>query len=359
MAKKNENFDEMKAQKLQNFDKALDLVNKMFKTEGGEPVLTKMGAKPRKVETISSGSLVLDSLLGGGLAKGRVIEIMGPEASGKTSVALTAVGNVQREGGTAVFIDLENALDPVYAQKLGVNIPELAITQPDNAEQALDLVENLVQTGAVDIIVVDSVAALTPKAELEGEMADATVGIVAKYMAKICRKIVKPARENKCTVIFINQFRDKIGVMYGPKETTTGGKALQYTASQRVDVRRKEQIKEGKEIIGNKVKMKVIKNKIAPPFREGETVLTYNQGINRAAEIVEVGPEVGIISVTGRTYTEEETGNKIATSKGDAVRAIETDPELYTRLSNRLSAIFNGEEEAVDNGLDETLDEEI
>lgn len=344
MDKNNTNFDDMKAEKLKNFDKALDLVNKMLKTESGEPVVSKMGDKPMKVETISSGSLVLDDLLGGGLAKGRIIEIIGPEASGKSSIALTAVGNVQREGGTAVYIDLENALDPVYAEKLGVNIPELAITQPDNAEQALDLVENLTQTGAVDIIVVDSVAALTSKAELEGEMSDVTVGQIARLMSKLCRKIVKTANENKCTIVFINQLRDNIGVMYGPKETTTGGKALKYFSSQRIDVRRREQIKEGKDVIGNKVQIKIIKNKIAPPFGVGETVLTYNKGINRAAEIVEIGPEVGIISVTGRTYTETETGNKIATSKGDTVKAIENDEELYNRLSNRLSRIFKGEE---------------
>lgn len=355
-----------KTDKEKAFEEALAVVNKMVKTENGDAVVSKFGDNPRKVETISSGSLVLDELLGGGLGKGRIIEIYGPESSGKSSLALTAVGNVQKEGGTAVYIDLENALDPSYAEKLGVNVAELAISQPDSAEQALNTLDYLADTGAVDIIVVDSVAALVPQVELSGGMGDQTIGVTARLMAKGLKKVIKKANDNKCTIIFINQLRDKIGVLYGSPETTTGGKALKYYSSQRIDIRRREQIKEGKKVVANKVKLKIVKNKIAPPFREGETVLTFDKGINKAAELIEIGPnpDYNLISILGRTYTEVETGQKIATSKGDAITAIENDEKLFNRLSTRLAKILSGEinvkdqEETEDLGND-NLDEEV
>lgn len=359
MAKKDttkKNFDEMKAEKLKVFESALALVNKKLPSESGDPVVAPMdfsGGAPKRVKTISSGSLVLDGLLGGGIARGRLVEIIGPEASGKTSIALTAVGNVQREGGTAVFIDLENTFDPVYAEKLGVNVPELAISQPDNAEQALDLVRNLADTGAVDIIVLDSIAALTSKAELAGDMSASTVGTVARLMSKLCRVLVKTANTNNCTVIFINQLREKIGVMFGSPETTPGGRAMKFYASQRIDVRRKGKYEVDGQLAGTEVKLKVIKNKIAPPFREDTTVLTFSDGIDRATEMLKIGIETGIISVKGRTYTETETEEKFATSKGDALQALREDVDLFDRLVNQFKKVQSGEETSVEKEVEE------
>lgn len=272
-----------------------------------------------------------------------------------TSIALTAVGNVQREGGVAAFIDLENALDPVYAGKLGVDIPNLALSQPDNAEQALDLVEALIQTGVVDIIIIDSIAALVTKAELEGSMADHNVAGVARLMSKILRKIVKPASDSNTTVVFINQLRDKVGVIFGSPEITTGGNAMKFYSSQRIDIRRRGQEKEDGEIIGTRIKVKVIKNKIGPPFREGETILTFDKGINKAAELLETGEKYGVITKPnprGRTYVETETGEIISSqSQSAAIEAIEEDEELFNRLTEKLSKILKGED------LDE--DEEV
>lgn len=322
--------------KLKALEEALKTINKKSKSEQGT-LINLMSNKPEaNVKLISSGSLVLDAILGGGIPAGRVIEIYGPEASGKTSIALTAVANVQRDGGTAAFIDLEQALDPRYARKLGVDVDNLALSQPEYGEQALDLVEALAASGAVDIIVVDSVAALVPKAELEGDMETQTMAVVARMMSKCLRRLVATANQTKTTVVFINQTRMKVGFVMGNPETTTGGKALQFFASQRIDVRKKDKVVDGKTVLGNQVKLKVVKNKIAPPYGEGTTILTFNEGINRAAELLDdaVGVAYGIIArPNSRTFVEVETGETIGTSRAAAIEKIKSDKELFDRLT--------------------------
>ncbi|MFA5917307.1 MAG: recombinase RecA [Candidatus Gracilibacteria bacterium] len=284
---------------------ALAMIEKQF----GKGSIMRLGDKEggQKVETTPSGSLSLDLALGGGYARGRVIEIYGPESSGKTTLTLHAIAEIQRTGGTAAFIDAEHALDPEYARKIGVDTDNLIISQPDYGEQALEIVDALVRSGAVDLIVVDSVAALTPKAEIEGEMGDSHMGLQARLMSQALRKITGAISKSKCSVIFINQIRSKIGVMFGSPETTTGGNALKFYASQRIDVRRKDKIEsgagDGKEVSGNRTKVKVIKNKIAPPFREAEFDIMYNEGISRSGEIVDVGTEIGVIKKSGSFYS--------------------------------------------------------
>lgn len=264
-----------------------------------------------KVETSSSGSIALDSALGGGYAKGRIIEIYGPESSGKTTLTLHAIAEVQKAGGTAAFIDAEHALDPEYARKIGVNIDELIVSQPDNGEQALEIVDALVRSNAVDLVVVDSVAALTPKAEIDGNMGDSFMGLQARLMSQALRKITGVINKSHCTVIFINQIRMKIGVMFGNPETTTGGNALKFYASQRLEIRRKEKLEQGtgdaKEATGNKVKVKVVKNKIAPPFREVEIDILFNEGISLAGEILDIGVQKNIIKKSGAFYSHGDT----------------------------------------------------
>lgn len=336
------------SERLARFEAVLATINKdkKFETEHGDPVVSLMGDAPQKVETISTGSLVLDSILGGGLAKGRVIEIFGQESSGKTSIALTAVGNVQKNDGTAMFIDLEHALDPRYASKLGVDIPNLAISQPDNAEQALDLLTWVTDSGAADIIVVDSLAALVPKVEIEGDMDDQTIGVVARLLSKVLRKLVGMAHRTGTTVILINQLRDHIGGFspFGTPQITTGGKATKFYASQRLEVKRTEQVKEGKELIGNKIRLTVVKNKIAPPFQKGETVLTFGHGIHQQAEMIEVGEKYGVIDKpNARSYFEAETGERIGTSKANAIETLETDEEMFARLQAALRSILIGD----------------
>lgn len=339
-------------ERLSQLEAVLKSINKdsKYKEDSGDSVIAKLSDKPLNVETISSGSLVLDQILGGGFGKGRLIEIYGPESSGKTSIALTTVGNVQSAGGTAVFIDAENALDPRYAAKLGVKVDELAVSQPSTAEQAMDLIQDLTLSGVVDIIVLDSVAALVPKRELEGDAGDLTVGELARLMSRQLRKLARPAAKNGTTVIFLNQTRDKIGGFspYGPVKTTPGGNALKFAASQRVEIKKGQPIKSDSgsdkgEIVGNEVKFKIKKNKIAPPFGEGTTVLTYNQGINLPAEIMEVGVAYGVIErPNNRRYVEAETGEIFATSKADALTALRTDKDLFERISAALrSAIDN------------------
>lgn len=360
MATKSKEVSEPKngnAEKLKIFEQAIKSLNNrkgLLESDTGT-LIAKLSDRPMNVETISTGSLVLDSILGGGIPVGRIIEIYGPEASGKTSIALTAVGNVQAEGGTAAFIDLENALDPRYAKKLGVDIDNLAVAQPDSAEQALELVEQLAASSAVDIIVVDSVAALVPKLELEGDMDQGSIGLIARLMSRSLKKLVSTANRTKTTIIFINQVRDAIGVYspMGTPQTTTGGKALKFFASQRIDIRRRQQVKgDDKEIIGNEVAFKIVKNKVAPPFGTGLTVLTFNKGINKAAEMVEVGPTYGVIlKPNNRTYVEASTGEVIAKSKADAVARVEEDEELYARLAAHLSEILATDQEGIENPL--------
>lgn len=334
---KSEAAEAPKSDKMKAFEDALAMLNKEIKSETGT-IVSKLGDRPMEVETISSGSVVLDSISGGGLPKGRLIEIYGPEASGKTSIALIAVGNVQREGGTALFVDLENALDPKYARKLGVNTSELAVTQPDYAEQALQLVYRAASSGVVDIIVVDSIASMVPKAELEGDMEQQTIGLLARLMSKALRQLITVANRTGTTIIFINQTRDAIGSFspYGTPQTTPGGKAMKFYASMRIDVKKRGPVKVKNEIVGTEVKLKIVKNKVAPPFGEDTTVLTFNKGINVAAELHTVAPKHGIIEIAGRTWIEKETGEIIAKTKDDALAAIESDKALQTRLANAL-----------------------
>ena len=281
--------------------KALETAIAQIEKNYGKGAIMRLGEDIHtNVAALSTGSLTLDMALGiGGVPKGRIIEIYGPEASGKTTLALHIVASAQKEGGEAAYIDVEHALDPSYASKLGVNIDELLISQPDTGEQALDITESLVRSGAVDVVVIDSVAALIPRIELEGEMGDAVVGALARLMSQAMRRISK----NGCTVIFINQLRQKIGVMYGNPETTPGGLALKYYSSVRIDVRRVEALKSGGEIIGNRTRAKVIKNKVAPPFKEAEFDIVYGEGISRLGEVVDVGVRVGVIDKAGAWFT--------------------------------------------------------
>lgn len=287
---------------------ALSMIEKQFWAGS----VMKLGEKTHmKVETSGSGSIALDDALGWGYAKGRIIEIYGPESSGKTTLTLHAIAEVQKAGGTAAFVDAEHALDPAYAKAIGVNIDELIISQPDYGEQALEIVDALVRSGAVDLIVVDSVAALTPKAEIEGNMGDSFMGLQARLMSQALRKVTGVINKSNSTVIFINQIRMKIWVMFGNPETTTGGNALKFYASQRLEIRRKEKLESGsgddKEATGNRVKVKVVKNKIAPPFREVEIDVLFNEGISLAGEILDIGVERGIIKKSGAFYSYGET----------------------------------------------------
>jgi len=283
------------------------------------------------IESISTGSLGLDMALGiGGLPKGRVIEIYGPESSGKTTLALHTVAEIQKAGGTAAFVDAEHALDPTYAHKLGVNLDDLLVSQPDNGEQALEITDTLVRSGAVDIVVVDSVAALTPRAEIEGDMGDSLPGLQARLMSQALRKLTGSISKSKCIVIFINQIRMKIGVMYGSPETTTGGNALKFYASVRLDIRRTGSIKVRDEVIGNNVKVKVVKNKIAPPFREVEFDILYGHGISKIGEIIDLGVKAGLVEKSGSWYSYNST--RIGQGRDNARDFLKANPELCQEI---------------------------
>ena len=287
------------------------------------------------VETVSTGSLGLDIALGvGGLPKGRVVEIYGPESSGKTTLALTAIAEVQRQGGTAAFVDAEHALDPAYAEKLGVNVTELLVSQPDNGEQALEITDMLVRSGAVDIVVVDSVAALTPKAEIEGEMGEMQVGLHARLMSQALRKLTGNIKRSNTIVIFINQIRMKIGVMFGNPETTSGGNALKFYASVRLDIRRIGGIKVGDEVVGNQTRVKVVKNKVAPPFREAEFEILYGFGISREGEIIELGVAHNMIEKSGSWYSYK--GERIGQGKDNVRNYLQQHPEMAREIENMI-----------------------
>lgn len=323
---------EINAEKLKALQLTMEKLDKTF----GKGTVMKLGDDPvEQVEVIPSGSITLDIALGvSGYPKGRIIEIYGPESSGKTTLAIHAIAEVQRQGGIAAIVDAEHAFDQFYAQKLGVDINNLLISQPDNGEQALEIADNLIRSGAVDLLVIDSVAALTPKAEIEGEMGDSQMGLQARLMSKALRKITGSISKAKCCCIFINQLRDKIGVMFGNPETTTGGNALKFYASMRLDIRKASQIKEGEEVIGNRVKVKVVKNKVAPPFRKAEFDVMYGEGISKVGEIIDLGVELNILKKSGSWFSYGET--RLGQGR-DAVKSmIQDNPELMDELEFKI-----------------------
>lgn len=321
--------------------KALQMtLDKMDKTYGKGAVMKMGDAAIEQVEVIPSGSLGVDVALGvGGYPRGRVIEIFGPESSGKTTLTLHAIAEAQKQGGIAAFIDAEHAFDRFYAEKLGVDIENLIISQPDNGEQALEIADNLVRSGAIDLLIIDSVAALTPKAEIEGEMGDARVGLQARLMSQALRKMTGSVSKTKCTVIFINQLREKIGVMFGNPETTTGGNALKFYSSIRIDIRRSTQIKNTEDVVGNRTKVKIVKNKVAPPFKTAEFDIMYGEGISKVGELIDQGVELGIIKKSGSWFSYAET--KLGQGR-DAVKAlIKDNPELAEELEVKIKEILS------------------
>ena len=313
---------------------ALAQIDKQF----GRGTVMRMGDRQADViEAVSTGSLGLDIALGiGGLPRGRVVEIYGPESSGKTTLTLEVIAEVQRNGGTAAFVDAEHALDPAYAEKLGVNVNELLVSQPDNGEQALEITDMLVRSGAVDIVVVDSVAALTPKAEIEGEMGELQVGLHARLMSQALRKLTGNIKRSNTIVVFINQIRLKIGVMFGSPETTTGGNALKFYSSVRLDIRRIGAIKNGEEVVGNQTRVKVVKNKVAPPFREAEFEIMYGLGISREGEIIELGSAHNIIEKSGSWYSYK--GERIGQGKENAREFLKTNPAIAKEIEEQVRA---------------------
>ena len=323
--------EEMKEQE-QKLDETLKQIQKMF----GKGAVMKLGERQAvDVDVIPSGSLLLDDALGvGGYPKGRIIEIYGPESSGKTTLALHAIAECQKQGGRAAFVDAEHAIDPVYAKNLGVDIDELLLSQPDNGEQALEIVEMLASSGAIRLIIVDSVAALVPQAELDGEMGDSSVGLQARLMSKAMRKLAGVLNKQDCAVIFINQLREKVGVMYGNPETTSGGRALKFYASIRIDIRRTEALKTGSEIVGNTVKVKIVKNKVSPPFKTCELDIIYGQGISKESEILDKAVELGLIKKSGSWF--EYKGSKIAQGRDAAKEYIKVNEDVSKELIEQI-----------------------
>ena len=331
MAKEN-STDTLKLEKLKVLQSTIDKIEKNY----GKGSIMKLGDKPAvEVNVISTGSLGLDIALGiGGLPRGRVIEIYGPESSGKTTLAIHAIAEAQKVGGVAAFIDAEHAFDSSYAQKLGVDIDNLFISQPDNGEQALEITDNLIRSGAIDIIVIDSVAALTPKAEIDGEMGDSKMGLQARLMSQALRKLTSTISRTNCCCIFINQLRDKIGIVFGNPETTTGGNALKFYSSIRLDIRRIQAIKEGDQNVGNRVRVKVVKNKLAPPFRQVEFDLTFGQGISKVGEIVDMGVEKNIIKKSGSWFSYGET--KLGQGREAVKQLLLDNEELMSELEGQI-----------------------
>ncbi len=323
----------------ENRAKALSAALGQIEKQFGKGSVMRMGdtSAVRNIEAISTGSISLDVALGiGGLPKGRVVEIYGPESSGKTTLTLQVVAEAQKMGGTAAFIDAEHALDPQYAEKLGVNVDELLVSQPDTGEQALEITDMLVRSGAVDVVVIDSVAALTPKAEIEGDMGDSHVGLQARLMSQALRKLTANIKRTNCLVIFINQIRMKIGVMFGSPETTTGGNALKFYASVRLDIRRIGAIKKGDEVVGNETKVKVVKNKVAPPFKQVQFEILYGEGISRQGELIELGVQQGIIDKSGAWYSYK--GDRIGQGKENVRNFLKENPDIADDIEARIRA---------------------
>ena len=329
--KSQEDAQKIKLEKLKALEATLGNIEKNF----GKGSIMRLGAEAEKMESISTGSLGLDYALGvGGLPKGRIVEIYGPESSGKTTLALHVIAESQKKGGIAAFIDAEHAFDRFYAAKLGVDVENLLISQPDYGEQALEIAENLIRSGAIDVIVVDSVAALTPKSELEGEMGDSKMGLQARLMSQAMRKLTATINKTGCICIFINQLREKLGVLFGNPETTTGGNALKFYSSVRLDIRKVSQIKEGENVTGSRVKVKVVKNKVAPPFRKAEFDILYGEGISRTGEIVDLGVETGIIKKSGSWFSYGDS--KLAQGRDAVKRLLEDNPELSDELAEKI-----------------------
>ena len=337
--------------------KALDAALTQIERQYGKGAVMKLGdpSAQMNVETIPTGSLSLDIALGlGGIPKGRIIEIYGPESSGKTTVTLHMIAEVQKRGGIAGFIDEEHALDPVYAKNIGVDVDNLYISQPDNGEQALEITETMVRSGAIDIVVVDSVAALVPKAEIDGDMGDSHVGLQARLMSQALRKLTAVISKSNCTVIFINQLREKVGVMFGNPETTTGGRALKFYSSVRLDVRRIESLKQSGEVTGNRTRVKVVKNKIAPPFKEAEFDIMFGEGISQEGDILDLAANVNIVVKSGAWYAYE--GNKIGQGRENAKQYLKDNPEICKEIENKVREHYGlqGVEKAEESPKKET-----
>ena len=336
-------------EKLKALDAALGQIEKQF----GKGAVMKLGdpSAQMNVETIPTGSLSLDIALGlGGIPKGRIIEIYGPESSGKTTVTLHMIAEVQKRGGIAGFIDAEHALDPVYAKNIGVDVDNLYISQPDNGEQALEITETMVRSGAIDIVVVDSVAALVPKAEIDGDMGDSHVGLQARLMSQALRKLTAVISKSNCTVIFINQLREKVGVMFGSPETTTGGRALKFYSSVRMDVRRIETLKQSGEMVGNRTRVKIVKNKIAPPFKEAEFDIIFGEGISTVGDILDLAADAGIVNKSGAWYAYE--GNKIGQGRENTKQYLKEHTEMLQEIEQKVRAHYGLQDAKDDSNKD-------
>ncbi len=326
----------MKAKENKNTDKALEQVLKDIEKQFGAGAIMKLGADEHiKIDVTSSGSIALDIALGvGGFPKGRIVEIYGPESSGKTTIALHAIAEAQKAGGRAAFIDAEHALDPVYAKSLGVDINELLLSQPDTGEQALEICDALVKSEAIDLVVIDSVAALVPQAEIDGEMGDSHVGLQARLMSQALRKLSGTLNKTNTTAIFINQLREKVGVLFGNPETTPGGRALKFYSSIRLDIRRGEQIKQGDQVLGNRTNIKVVKNKVAPPFKTASVDIMYGEGISHEGELVDIGSDIGILDKSGAWYS--YNGEKIGQGKENVKAMLRTNPDIALEIENKI-----------------------
>lgn len=336
--------------------KALDAAIANIEKSYGKCTIMKLGdsAANMNVETVPTGSISLDIALGlGGLPKGRIVEIYGPESSGKTTVALHVVAEVQKRGGIAAFIDAEHALDPVYARNIGVDIDNLYISQPDNGEQALEITETMVRSGAIDIVIVDSVAALVPKAEIDGEMGDSHVGLQARLMSQALRKLTAVVNKNNCIIIFINQLREKVGVMFGNPETTTGGRALKFYSSVRLDVRRTETLKSGGDAVGNRTKVKVVKNKVAPPFKEAEFDIMYGQGISREGDILDLAVSIGVVNKSGAWFAYND--NKIGQGRENAKNFLKENPVIMAEVEAKVREHFSVNKDADEDDAEKNV----